>query len=265
MSKPERAPRVRAAVPPAIVRGLAVAALALLGAAVPAGAAAASVSPPDGRDVPPGTPRSRSSAHPVPRPVSTTSRSTRSTPSTCSASTTTSARPLTTTETLVAVFPDIDQNRGIRRVHPVDLRRASAAELRSCRSPTRTAGTRLRAGLRVRRLRLVPGADDRGARGPVRPRHADLRHRRTPSATSRSTSRTPNDDEFYWDVNGTGWAQPFGEVTATVELADGLAGVAGRAPTATTARTGRPRSARPPTTATARSPRGSPTSGRTRT
>ena len=31
-------------------------------------------------------------------------------------------------------------------------------------------------------------------------------------------------DEFYWDVNGTDWAQPFGEITATVHLGDGLAG-----------------------------------------
>ncbi|MEQ1738101.1 MAG: DUF2207 domain-containing protein, partial [Rhodoglobus sp.] len=29
-------------------------------------------------------------------------------------------------------------------------------------------------------------------------------------------------DEFYWDVNGTGWAQPFGEVSATVTLGDDL-------------------------------------------
>jgi uncharacterized membrane protein YgcG len=29
-------------------------------------------------------------------------------------------------------------------------------------------------------------------------------------------------DEFYWDVNGTSWAQPFGTVTATLHLGDGL-------------------------------------------
>ncbi|HTL41266.1 MAG TPA: DUF2207 domain-containing protein [Pseudolysinimonas sp.] len=29
-----------------------------------------------------------------------------------------------------------------------------------------------------------------------------------------------DDDEFYWDVNGTGWQQPFGEVTATLTLDD---------------------------------------------
>ncbi|MEZ5190258.1 MAG: DUF2207 domain-containing protein [Schumannella sp.] len=33
-----------------------------------------------------------------------------------------------------------------------------------------------------------------------------------------------DDDEFYWDTNGTMWPQPFGEVSATVTLEDGLAG-----------------------------------------
>jgi len=32
-----------------------------------------------------------------------------------------------------------------------------------------------------------------------------------------------NSDEFYWDVNGTGWAQPFKNVSATVFLEDDLA------------------------------------------
>ncbi|MEZ5189884.1 MAG: DUF2207 domain-containing protein [Schumannella sp.] len=31
------------------------------------------------------------------------------------------------------------------------------------------------------------------------------------------------DDEFYWDVNGTGWDQPFGEVSATVLVGPDLA------------------------------------------
>jgi uncharacterized membrane protein YgcG len=31
-----------------------------------------------------------------------------------------------------------------------------------------------------------------------------------------------NADEFYWDTNGTDWGQPFGRVSATVQLADDL-------------------------------------------
>ena len=33
-----------------------------------------------------------------------------------------------------------------------------------------------------------------------------------------------DDDEFYWDVNGTGWEQPFGEVSARLHLDSTLAG-----------------------------------------
>jgi hypothetical protein len=32
-----------------------------------------------------------------------------------------------------------------------------------------------------------------------------------------------DDDEFYWDVNGTGWSQPFGDVSATVTVEGSLA------------------------------------------
>ncbi|MEO6117166.1 MAG: DUF2207 domain-containing protein [Pseudolysinimonas sp.] len=43
--------------------------------------------------------------------------------------------------------------------------------------------------------------------------------------TQRDTIRNfadTGDDEFYWDVNGTGWGQPFGEVSATVNIAADL-------------------------------------------
>jgi uncharacterized membrane protein YgcG len=33
-----------------------------------------------------------------------------------------------------------------------------------------------------------------------------------------------NSDEFYWDINGTGWKQPFGRVSATVHVAPDLVG-----------------------------------------
>ena len=32
-----------------------------------------------------------------------------------------------------------------------------------------------------------------------------------------------DDDEFYWDVNGTGWSQPFQEVSARVQVDDSIA------------------------------------------
>ena len=42
------------------------------------------------------------------------------------------------------------------------------------------------------------------------------------SATSIRYFADTDDDEFYWDVNGTGWAQPFGTVTADIRLTDGV-------------------------------------------
>ena len=45
----------------------------------------------------------------------------------------------------------------------------------------------------------------------------------TRSRTSPGIFDDTGDDEFYWDVNGTDWAQPFGTVSATVHLGDGLA------------------------------------------
>ena len=120
MSKPERAPQSqRPFAIPRVLRGLAVAALALLGAAVPAGAATASVVAARTDATPrPATPPSRSSARPASRRASTTSSSSPSTRSTCSGIDDERRSTLTTTETLVAVFPDFDQNRGIRRYIP---------------------------------------------------------------------------------------------------------------------------------------------------
>src|SRR5690606_5149064 len=36
--------------------------------------------------------------------------------------------------------------------------------------------------------------------------------------TATDTADGVTRDEFYWDTNGTGWRQPFGEVTATVRV-----------------------------------------------
>ncbi|MEP6843905.1 MAG: DUF2207 domain-containing protein, partial [Pseudolysinimonas sp.] len=46
------------------------------------------------------------------------------------------------------------------------------------------------------------------------------------SYTQRDTIRhfaDTGDDEFYWDVNGTGWGQPFAEVSAKINIASELA------------------------------------------
>ncbi|MDQ0895621.1 DUF2207 domain-containing protein [Agromyces ramosus] len=122
---------------------------------------------------------------------------------------------LETTETLVAVFPDFDQNRGIRRAipldydgHPTDLEILSvtdaAGEPRRFETAEDDAGEFL--------LVTIAGSDYvHGEQTYV------IEYRQ------RNVTHVPDDaaiDEFYWDVNGTGWAQPFGRVSAELRMSD---------------------------------------------
>lgn len=124
---------------------------------------------------------------------------------------------LKVTETLVAVFPEIDQNRGIRRAipleydgHPTDVRIESVRDEngvpRSFETEDDDDGEFL----------LVTIAADNyvhGAQSYVIEYSQD------------NVTFQPDDSdkqEFYWDVNGTGWAQPFDSVTATVHMDAGL-------------------------------------------
>ncbi|OUE24305.1 DUF2207 domain-containing protein [Clavibacter michiganensis] len=123
---------------------------------------------------------------------------------------------LLTTETLVAEFPDRDQNRGIRRElvrdydgHPTGLRVLSVTdEVGAARAYESDSDDGA--------LVLTIADDDRYVRGEqtyvIEYEQRDV---------TRAFSDTEA-DEFYWDVNGLGWAQPFGRVTATVEIAPAL-------------------------------------------
>ncbi len=118
---------------------------------------------------------------------------------------------LTVVETLVAEFPDRDQNRGIVRElvdsydgHPTDLEVLSvedgSGEPREYESD----------GDDEFEILTIAGEDF-------------VRGEQTYVITYElhNVTRGFDDtdaDEFYWDVNGTGWAQPFGTVTATVTL-----------------------------------------------
>ncbi len=130
---------------------------------------------------------------------------------------------LDTTETLVAVFPEIDQNRGIRRAiplrydgHPTDI---------DVQSVTDAAGAPR--GFEVER-------DEDGEFLLVTVRADDYVHGEQTYVISyrqHNVTHVPDDaaiDEFYWDVNGTGWAQPFERVSAELrmseEVADGFNG-----------------------------------------
>ncbi|MGB4778156.1 DUF2207 domain-containing protein [Microbacterium sp.] len=118
-------------------------------------------------------------------------------------------------EQLVAVFPDSDQNRGIRRMVPDTYN-----------------GQPLRA-------RLVSITDENGVPRPSEVEDVDdafsvvsradgyLHGPQTYVITYTLENVTwdfPDTGlEFYWDVNGVGWAQPFGTVTARLHLAPELA------------------------------------------
>ena len=124
---------------------------------------------------------------------------------------------LRTVETLEAVFPDFDQNHGIERAIP--LKYGDVELWLSDVSVTDGDGSTVDYsrnddnGFAVLRI----GDADRYVHGAQ-----TYRIEYTQRNVVRSFADTAS-DEFYWDVNGTGWAQPFGRVTATVHLADGTA------------------------------------------
>jgi uncharacterized membrane protein YgcG len=119
---------------------------------------------------------------------------------------------LTTTETLVAVFPEFDQNRGIRRLlvddydgHPTDI------ELLSITDENGTP------------RHYETDSDDEFLAVTIADDDVYVHGEQTYVITYRQHNVTrffasTDADEFYWDTNGTGWRQPFGTVTATVTL-----------------------------------------------
>ena len=125
---------------------------------------------------------------------------------------------LAVTETLVAQFPDFDQNRGILRVipavydgHPlrIDVKSVKDASGRDWHYETSAD---------EENLTLRIGDADRYVHGE---------QTYVITYTMENVTRffeDTGDDEFYWDTNGLMWPQPFGEVSATVTLQDGLAG-----------------------------------------
>ncbi|GAA3765230.1 hypothetical protein GCM10022240_16830 [Microbacterium kribbense] len=120
-------------------------------------------------------------------------------------------------ETFVALFPNSDQNHGMRRVVPDSYN-----------------GQPLQ-------LKLVSVTDGDGRVRPAEVEHEDDAFTITSRAdgfvhgaqtyvftyTLRHVTWTFADtdaDEFYWDVNGNDWSQPFGAVSATLHVPADLAG-----------------------------------------
>ncbi|QLD11327.1 DUF2207 domain-containing protein [Microbacterium oleivorans] len=124
-------------------------------------------------------------------------------------------------ETFVADFPDADQNRGMRRLLPETYNgQPLHPELVSVTDEDGRAWP-------------VETDSDDGTFG-ILARGDDYLHGRTSFVFTYDLENVvwsfPDTGlEFYWDVNGTDWEQPFGEVSATVHLDAALAqSLAGR-------------------------------------
>ena len=125
---------------------------------------------------------------------------------------------LKVTETLVAVFPETDQNRGIRRLIPDFHQDHSLATNIISVTDENGAPRDFTVEYADGYANLVSKhSDDRFV-------HFDQTYVITYSQRW-VIANYGDTDEFYWDVNGTGWAQPFGSVSATVMVAPELSDV----------------------------------------
>ena len=118
-------------------------------------------------------------------------------------------------ETLVAQFPDYDQNHGIERAipnvyddHPVNL--SSLTVTKEDGSPWNFS-THQNNDNTVLKI----GDADKYVQGT---QYYIIRY-----SLNDVTKSFPEGDEFYWDVNGTEWLQPFATVSATLRLDNELA------------------------------------------
>ncbi len=126
---------------------------------------------------------------------------------------------LTTTETIVARFPAEDQNHGIRRAipthydgHPTGLTLVSVTDENGTPRDSESEWT---SDDGPEFLTVTIAADDfvHGAQTYV------ITYRQI-DVTLMPDNATG--EEFYWEVNGTGWVQPFGDVSATLTVAPEL-------------------------------------------
>ena len=122
-------------------------------------------------------------------------------------------------ETLVAVFPEFDQNRGIWRQlvddydgHPTDIEVVSVEDDAGNAREYEAEGE-------DEFLELTIAGDDYVHGEQI---YVITYTQHNVTRFFAGTNAGTNADEFYWDTNGTGWAQPFGAVTATVILSPEL-------------------------------------------
>lgn len=122
---------------------------------------------------------------------------------------------LTTTETLVAVFPDHDQNRGLQRAIPTHYAlgdtELTVLSVTDEHGNPRDMSTWVEGDFMIVQSAVPEGEYEHGRTTYV------IEYEQIDVALINR-----NDNEFYWDLNGTGWRQPFGTVSATLTLEDGL-------------------------------------------
>ena len=120
---------------------------------------------------------------------------------------------LTAEETLVARFPDFDQNRGIKRAipetyldTPLDIEVVSVTDENGTDRPFETESD---GGFLILTIAVPEGEFVRGVQT------YEISYVAHNVILSEGTDQP---QEFYWDINGTGWAQPFESVSAEIQL-----------------------------------------------
>ncbi|MBH0025272.1 DUF2207 domain-containing protein [Salinibacterium sp. SWN248] len=121
---------------------------------------------------------------------------------------------LLTVETFVANFPP-DQNRGMRRAIP-NFYKGDPVDIQNIAVTDEAGEPRDFDVEDDGDFTLITSASGSFVEGA----HTYV-FTYTRSNVTRFAADT-NADEFYWDTNGTGWNQPFGSVTATIHLGEGL-------------------------------------------
>lgn len=124
---------------------------------------------------------------------------------------------LHTVETLVAVFPEYDQNRGIRRALVTGYKgHSTSIEIVSV-----TDGNGVPRSFDVTgegEFTMVTIAVPEGQYVHGEQTYVIEYTQSDVTSTETDLADGVTRDEFYWDTNGTGWAQPFAEVSATVRV-----------------------------------------------
>lgn len=129
---------------------------------------------------------------------------------------------LLTVETFVAVFP-ADQNRGMRRAIPSTYK-GEPLDIRAISVTDENGQPRDFEVEEDGNFTLVTSAADSFVEGTQTYVFTYMRSNVTRFAADTGA------DEFYWDTNGTGWNQPFGSLTATIHLGEGLSDALSVAP-----------------------------------